>query len=112
MSQDELIIFLFKVVLIACEVAVIAFVAVYSRLAAWWSNPLGRTVAQLDILLGAALLPSIMSLFWHFSRLTSHIAAWFDLGIFALIAVTLFTRIPLWIRLHRTRTTVAGEETR
>jgi hypothetical protein len=101
MSQDELLLLLFKVVLIASEAATVAFTVVYSVLAPWWANPIGRTLVQLDILLGLALVPSILSLFWHFNRLTSHIAAWVDVGLFALIALTLFARIPLWIRLHR-----------
>jgi len=101
MTQDQLIIALFKGDLIADLIAVALFTAVYTFLAPWWRNPIGRTLVLLDILLGMAVLPSALSLFWHFSRLTSLVAAWLDVSVFAAIAVLLLLRIPLWIRLHR-----------
>lgn len=101
MTQDQLIIFLFRADLIADIAAVILFTVVYSVLAPWWKNPIGRTLVALDILVGLAVLPSVFALFFHFSRLSSRLAAWFDVAIFAAIAVLLLLRIPLWIRLHR-----------
>jgi hypothetical protein len=113
MTQDQLIMLLYKIVLIAGEVSVFGFVAVYSALAPWWRNPLGRTIVQLDLLIGAAMMLSILSLFFNFNRLTSHIAAWFDMGIFLLITLTLLARIPLFIKMHRRKKgTVGGEGTR
>ena len=103
MTQAQLVVSLFKADLIADETAVFLFVAVYTLLAPWWRNPLGRTLVMLDILIGLALLPSVLSLFWHFSRLTSFVAAWCDVATFAAIAIVLFLRIPLWIRMHRDR---------
>ena len=101
MSQENWIILSLRIVLIAAEIATIGFIAVYSALAPWWKNPIGRTIVTLDALLGLAFLPSILSLFFQFSRLTSHIAAWADIGIFWLITLTLIYRSFLWVRLHR-----------
>lgn len=100
MSQDQAIILALKIVLIAGMVSVALFVAVYGYLADWRRNPIGRTVVWLDILLALALAPSTLSLFFHFNRLTSHVAAWTDIGIFALIAAGMLQRIPLWVKLH------------
>lgn len=108
MTQDQLILVLYKIVLIAGEISVFGFVAVYTFLAPWWKNPLGRTIVQLDLLVGAAIAVSIFSLFFNFSRLTSRAAAWIDMGIFVMITLTLLARIPLFIRLHRRR--VAGQD--
>lgn len=101
MTQDAAILFLFKVVLIADLVAIAAFVLDYSVRAEWWSNPIGRTLVIKDLLLGAAITPSVLSLFFRFSRLTSHIAAWVDIALFAAIAVTMTWRVVIFERIHR-----------
>lgn len=101
MNEDQWIVLLFKVVLITDVIAVIAFVVQYWRLAPWWRNQIGRTIVVKDILLAACLIPSIMSLFFKFSRLTSHVAAWIDLALFGLIAPVMCWRIIVWQRIHR-----------
>ena len=101
MSQDSWILLLFKIVLIADVVAIAGFVVQYWRLAPWWRNPIGRTIVTKDILLGCCLIPSIMSLFFHFSRLTSHVAAWIDVALFGLIAPVMIWRVIVWERIHK-----------
>lgn len=108
MTQDQLISLLYRIVLIAGELSVVGFVVVYTVLAPWWRNPLGRTIVQLDLLIGSAMLISILSLFFNFNRLTSRVAGWLDLAVFTMITLTLSARIPLFIRTHRRR--VAGED--
>lgn len=105
MSQDQLILLGFKVTLIAGEAAAVLWIGVYTYLARWWAktNPVGATVVRLALYLAAAYIPSILSLFWHLSRTTSIAAGWFDVGLFAVIAVELLRRVPLWIRLHLRR---------
>lgn len=103
MTQEQLIIDLFKVDLIADIVAVVLFTVVYSLLAPWWRNPIGRTLVVMDILVGAAVCPSVLSLFWSFNRLTSLIAAWADVAVFGAIALVILARIPLWIGLHKNK---------
>ena len=101
MNQDQLIILLFKVVILADVTAIAAFLVIYSVLAPWWRNEIGRTIAIKDILLGAALTPSVLSFFLHFNRLTSYVAAWVDIGLFGLIAVVMIWRSLVWVRIHR-----------
>lgn len=101
MGQDSLILLLFKIVLIADLIALAAFTADYTRLAKWWRNPIGRTIVIKDLILGAALTPTALSLFWKFNRLTSRIAAWVDVALFALIAVVVAWRIVVFERIHR-----------
>ena len=100
MTQEQWIILAFKIALIADVAAVLAFIADYTRLAAWWLNPFGRTFVIKDFLLVLAFTPSIMSLFFKFNRLTSVIAAWFDVAIFAGIAVVMVWRIVVFERAH------------
>lgn len=115
MNQDQLIILLFKVTLLADVLAVAAFIAVYWRLAPWYKNPIGRTIVIEGILLILMLTPSLLSLFLHFNRLTSHIAAWVDIGLFALLAPVMLWRCAVWIRIHRAKRgdeeTPSGKET-
>lgn len=101
MSQDEIIVLLFKIVLLSNLAAIFAFVMIYTALAPWWRNVIGRSIVTLDILLGMAFLPSTISLFWQFNRLTSYIAAWMDIGIFTLIAAGMTWRCVMWVRIHR-----------
>lgn len=106
MTQDQLLILLFRITLIAGAVSAALFIVVYSLLAPWWRDPIGRTIVILDGLIGAAFIPSILSLFFNFNRLTSYIAAWFDVTDFTAITFMLLHRSWLWTRLHRQR----GEE--
>ena len=110
MTQEQLIITCFRGDLIADLIAVILFTVIYSVLAPWWRNPIGRTLVMMDVLVGLAVLPTVLSLFWSFNRLTSLIAAWADVGIFAAIALVILARIPLWVRLHKRRQPGDGQD--
>lgn len=100
MTQDQLIILLFKIVLLAAVVSVLAFVVQYTLLAKWWKNDIGRTLVVKDILLILSLLPTVMSLFFHFNRVTSHVAAWTDVVMFGLLTPCMLWRIRVWQRVH------------
>jgi hypothetical protein len=100
-TQDQVIDLAFKVVEVASLVTIVAFVAYYSRLANWWANPIGRTIVIKDLALILVLIPSILSIFINFNRLTSHIAAWFDIASFGAIPVIMVWRIVVWHRIHK-----------
>jgi len=108
MSQEQWIVLAFKIVLLGDVLAVLAFIADYTRLAKWWSNPVGRTIVIKDLLLVLAFVPSIMSLFFRFSRFSSIVAAWFDIAIFAGIAAVMLWRIAVLERIHRHRPPGSG----
>jgi len=91
----------FKIAEIASLVTIAAFVAYYTRTARWWRSPVGRTIVAKDIALILVLLPSVLSMFFSFNRLTSYVAAWFDVGSFALVPVIMAWRIVVWRRLDR-----------
>jgi hypothetical protein len=113
MREAQLFILLFKIVLVADVLAILAFILDYSRLAPWYRNPIGRTIVTKDILLLVILIPGVLSLFFEFNRLTSRIAAWIDLVAFALIAPVMVWRIVVFERIHRekrTGTLPIGEE--
>lgn len=101
MTQDQAILLAFKVVEVASVVTIVAFITCYSRWAAWYKNPIGRTIVYKDIALILVLIPSILSIFIDFNRLTSHIAAWFDVGAFALVPVIMVWRVIVFGKIHK-----------
>lgn len=110
MKQDDLLILLFRIVLVADLVTLASFVLLYSALAAWWRNTIGRTIVIKDLLLGAALTPSVLSLFLHFNRLTNRIAGWVDVALFAGIAAAMVWRDVVWYRVHRDKKPAETQE--
>lgn len=103
MKQDDLLVLLFKIALIADVAAALAFIGDYTRLTRWgcWKNTVGRTIVWKDVMLAAAFTPSLLSFFWHFNRVTSRIAGWFDVCWFAGIAAVMVWRIVVFERIHR-----------
>jgi hypothetical protein len=101
MSQDQWITLCFKVIEVSALVTITGFVACYSWWARWYRDPVGRTIVLKDIALALVLIPSILSIFFSFNRLTSHIAAWFDVGSFALVPVIMVWRVVVFRRIHR-----------
>jgi hypothetical protein len=101
MSQDALLLLLVKITLIADIVSIAAFVGDYSRLARWWKNPVGRTIVIKDLFLLALIALTTLSVFFQFSRLTSRVAAWAQIGLLAAMAVTMAMRIVVFEKIHR-----------
>ena len=101
MSQDQVILLLFRVVTIAGLVAIGAFVGQYTMLAPWWRNAIGRTLVIKDLLLMLILVPTVLSLFFQFNRLTSHIAAWIDIVFLGLLTPVMLWRMAVFYRIHR-----------
>ena len=112
MTQDNVILLAFKVVEVASVVTIAAFILCYSRWAAWFRNPIGRTIVLKDFALILVLLPSILSIFFSFNRLTSHIAAWFDVGSFALVPIIMCWRIFVFRKIHKAGKQAAAQADR
>jgi hypothetical protein len=102
-TQDASIVLAFKVVEVASVVTIATFVGCYT----WWtkgkcwSNPIGQTIVLKDIALVLVLIPSLLSIFIDFNRLTSHIAAWFDVASFAAVPVIMVWRVIAWRKIHK-----------
>jgi hypothetical protein len=105
--NDPLTTLLFQLVIIADIVSITAFVLIYSKLAPWWRNPIGRTIVIKDILLTLVLIPSALSLFLHFSRLTSEVASWLDIVLLGSITPVMLWRIRIWFKIHGNKVTDA-----
>jgi hypothetical protein len=102
MTQEQLIIVLLKIGLIAGLISLIAWVGVYSRLAKWWRSPIGRTIVIETLLIALLFVPQILSLFLNLTRLDSRVAAWADVALIAAVTPVMLWRAAIWLRLGRT----------
>ena len=105
MTQTEWLILAFKAVSIAAVISLVGWIIVYTRVAAWWRNPVGQTLVIKTALIALLLIPTILSLFFHLSRQTSMAAGWVDAVLIGLITPVMIWRSVVWIRLHRDGTT-------
>jgi hypothetical protein len=102
-TQDQFILLCFK----AAEIAAVVTIAVFTAFYTWWTkgkcwtNPIGQTIVYEGLALILVLIPSILSIFIDFNRLTSHIAAWFDVGSFALVPIIMVWRIAVFRKIRK-----------
>lgn len=101
MSQDQVILLLLKIGLVSGFASIAAWVAVYSRLAKWWTNPVGRTLVIEAALIAGLFVPQILSLFFHLNRFDSRVAAWADVTLIGLVTPVMAWRTIAWLRLDR-----------
>lgn len=99
MSQDQLIILLLKIGLVAGLVSIALWAWVYTRLARWWENPVGRTLVVAEALVGALFIFQILSLFFNLNRLDSRIVAWADVALIGLVAPAMLWRTIVFLRM-------------
>lgn len=103
MTQDQVIILLLKIACIAGFLSLTAWIVIYTALAKWWTNVIGRTLVIKTALIALLLVPTTMSLFFHFNRLTSHIAAWTDVVLIGAITPVMIWRSVVWLKVHRNK---------
>jgi hypothetical protein len=96
-----LLILVLKIGLITGFVSLTGWIAVYTWLAPWWRNPVGRTLVTKTALIAALFVPSILSLFFNLNRLDSVIVGWIDAGLIWLVTPVMIWRSAVWIKLHR-----------
>jgi hypothetical protein len=101
MTQGDWIVLLLKIVFTADAAAIMIFIADYSRLAPWWRQPIGQTLVVKDILLLIPITLGLLSVFFHFNRLTSEVAAWMTVAAFGLIAPVMLWRTWLFEKVHK-----------
>lgn len=104
MSQEQWIILLLKMVLISGFASIAVWICVYTKVAKWWRNPVGRSLVTKSALVAVLLIPTTLSLFFDLNRKTSLIVAWADVGLIGLITPVMLWRSVVWWRLHRAGT--------
>lgn len=101
MTQAGWLVLVLKAGLISGFVSLIAWIALYTRLAKWWRNPVGRTLVTKTALIAALFVPSILGLFFKLSRMDSYTVGWIDTGLICLVSPVMWWRCLVWVKLHR-----------
>jgi hypothetical protein len=96
-----LLIELLKISLICGFCSLIGWIVLYSVLAPWWKNPIGRTLVAKTLLVAAILVPSLLGLF--FPTMNEVAAEWTDLVLISLITPVMIWRSAVWLRLYGQR---------
>jgi hypothetical protein len=101
MTQASWLVLALKIALIAGFCSLAGWVVLYSFLAAWWRNPIGRTLVAKTTLIAGLFVPSILSLFFRLNRLDSYVAGWVDVALIGLVTPVMGWRCYVWVKLHR-----------
>jgi hypothetical protein len=100
-TQDQVVALAYKAAEVVSVSAIAAFIVCYTMWASWWRDPIGRTIVIKDVLLLVAFVPPILSMFLHFNRFTSFIAAWVDIAMVGLIGLVMIWRIYAFWKIHK-----------
>lgn len=92
--------FSFYVEIPAAWYAAALFVAVYTMMAPWWRNPLGRTMVALDGAIVLTLGPHMLRLWFGVSEMSAGYA-YFELCAFLVVPLAISWRIWVLVRIHR-----------
>jgi hypothetical protein len=72
--------------------AAIAFIILYTVLAAWWRSSLGRSIVALDAAVALTVAPSVLHFLFGVTSLQSETFAYFTLGAFTCIPLIIVWR--------------------
>ena len=97
-GQEQVILVLLKVFCLTGFCSIALWITVYTRVAKWWTNPIGRSLVLKSSLLAMLLVPTALSLFFKFNRLTSDVAGWVDTVLIGAITPVMLWRSVIWWR--------------
>lgn len=100
MTQADWLILTLKIALISGLVSLAGWIALYTALAPWWRDPIGRTLVVKTALIAGLFIPTTLSLFFRLSRLDSYIVGWVDMALIGLVTPVMLWRSAVWWRLH------------
>ena len=101
MTQADLIRLLLKIFLVTGFVTLAGWIALYSLLAPWWRNPIGRTlVAKTALIAGTFLVVTLGAFFPWFDK-HPLITGWIDVALIGGVTPVMAWRSVVWVRLYR-----------
>lgn len=88
-----------QVVLISGFCSIVTWIAVYSRLSAWWRYPLGQALVTAKLLVAALFALSILTAVFH---LTGLFIEWLNVVLIGAMTPVMLWRTAVWLHLDRT----------
>lgn len=98
MSQLQWLTLMLKIGVISGFISLTGWIVLYTALAKWWHNPIGRTLVAKTLLIAGLFVPPILSLFF---RLNPWVADWVEAALIGLVSPVMWWRSAVWLRLHR-----------
>ena len=89
-----------KIALIAGFCSLAGWVILYTILAPWFRDPIGRTLVAKTTLIALLFIPTTLSLFFDLSRADSYLAGWIDVSLIGLVTPVMLWRCRVWWRLR------------
>ena len=106
MSHAELIVTAQRVVLVTGLTSILTWIGLYTAMAPWWRDPIGRTLVAKSALLACLFVHPILIVF--FGLRGSVVAAWADVTLVGLVTPVMVWRIVVWVRERAGRGRVPG----
>jgi hypothetical protein len=100
-TNDPLITLLLRIGTVSAFCSIVAWVIIYTILAPWWRDPIGRALVIKSILIAALLIPTTLALFFHSTPMDSRAAAWVYVGLVGAITPAMIWRSVVWIKASR-----------
>jgi hypothetical protein len=100
MTQAAWLTLVLKIGLISGFCSLAGWIALYTFLAPWWRNPVGRTLVIKTFLIAFLFIPSIFSLFFHLNKGDSYLVGWIDAGLIMSVTPVMLWRCLVWLKLH------------
>jgi hypothetical protein len=100
-TQASWLVLALKIALVSGFASLAGWIVLYTILAPWWRNPVGRTLVAKTTLIALLFIPTTLSLFFNLSRLDSYIAGWTDMALIGLVTPVMIWRSLVWVKLHR-----------
>jgi hypothetical protein len=98
---DPVLVDALKIVLISGLFSLLQWVFIYSMLAPWWHNNIGRTLVIKTVLIAMLFVPSILNLFFHLNAATSYAMGWVDVCLIGAVTPVMIWRTVVWLRIER-----------
>lgn len=90
-----------KVAVISGLCSLVLWMIVYTVLAPWWRNIIGRTLIAKSLLVAGLLIPAGLTL--YFPDLNRTVITWVDLILIGLITPIMIWRTVVWLKLYKLR---------
>ena len=101
MTQTAWIVLLLRIGVISGFLSLVAWIALYTRLAPWWRNPIGRTLVAKTALIALLFIPTALGLFFRLSARDSLTVGWVDVALIGLVTPVMLWRCAVWLRLDK-----------
>lgn len=101
MTQLALITLLFKIFLVTGFLSLAGWVVLYTFLAPWFRDPVGRTLVAKTSLIAGTFLVAGLGEFFPWFRTHPLTLGWIDVALIGAVTPVMAWRSAVWIKLHR-----------